>query len=429
MTTTTTFLSVVAPVPPNGHRGFDRSLVPSVVVILLLTAGFSATPARGDVPLLTHPDASWSLRLDLPGFEMKPPRVFRDRSQVWVQASSKGTGVILTVFVEKMTKLRETSECRDDSLKKMAAARKRMTLSEHNDWALAEDAPAEGPSGQAGRRTLHAYLYHDNFCVDAQISKEPFLQDDRKLFFEVLDGLSAIPASREEMARATAYMPLSGPAEQIALEAAQKLRAKDFAAAEVLLLPLCPEAKRQSGEARSSPDCSLRNAGLAEARNINQGRDLATIYWRAGDLLAKDGRPDAALEVFRKGLDVRSDHADIWYSIGQAQRDRNDLAAAGVAFTKALELRPNDARTMFGLASNLIDQGKLVEADAMLDRVQKVDPKEIQVWFRRGEIQMLRGRYTEAIATFEKAKDLGVDEVKVRAKIKECRDALARQRQ
>jgi len=412
----------------NGVARFDRSLVPSVFGMLLLTAGFSTAPARGEVPLLTHPDASWSLRLDLPGFEMKPPRIVRDRSQVWVLASSKGTGVNLAVFVEKMTKLRQTSECRDDSLKKMAAARKKMKLSDHNDWALAEDVPAEGPPGQTGRRTLHAYLYHDNFCIDVQLSKEPFLEDDRKLFFVVLDRLSAIPASREEMARATAYVQLSGPAEQIALEAARKLRAKDFAAAEALLLPLCPETRRLSAEGRTLPDCSLRNAGLAEARNINQGRDLATIYWRAGDLLAKDGRPDAALEVFRKGLDVQPDHADIWYSIGQAQQDRNDHAAAGAAFTKALELRPNDARTMLGLAGTLMAQGKLVEADAMLDRVEKVDPRESQVGFRRGEIQMLRGQYTQAIATFEKAKDRGVAEEKVRAKIKECKDALARQR-
>src|SRR2546428_13351934 len=174
MTTTTAFPKVVAPVPSGGHRRSDRSLVPSVVGILLLTAGFSAAPARGDVPLLTHPDASWSLRLDLPGFEMKPPRVVRDRSQVWVLASNKGTGVVLTAFVEKMTKLRGTSQCRADSLKKMAAARKRMKLSEHNDWALAEDVPVEGPAGQAGPGTLPAYLVHGNFCSDAPLSQEPF---------------------------------------------------------------------------------------------------------------------------------------------------------------------------------------------------------------------------------------------------------------
>jgi TolA-binding protein len=400
----------------------------SVVATLLLTAGLSAAQARGEVPLLTHPDASWSLRLDLPGFDLKPPRLLRDRSQVWVQASNKGTGVSLVVSLEKMTLLHQSFECRDGSLKKMPAARKKMKLSEHNDWAVAEDAPVEGPAGQAGRRTMHGYLYHEDFCVDAQFSKEPFLPDDRALFLSVLDRLSAIPASREEMARATTYRSLSGPAEQTALEAAQRLRARDFAGAEGLLLPLCSEATRQSPNGRTLPDCSLRNAGLAEARNINQGRDLATIYWRAGDLLAKDGRPDAAIEVFRKGLDIQPDHADIWYSMGQAQRDRNDPAAALAAFTRALQLRPNDARTMLGLAVTLTDQGKLVEADAMLDRVEKADPKENQVCFRRAEIQMQRGRYTEAIATFEKSKDLGVDEVKVRAKIKECRDAIARQR-
>src|SRR5262249_36187179 len=167
-------------------------------------------------------------------------------------------------------------------------------------------------------RTLHAYLYHDNFCIDVQFSKESFSPEDRQLFLESLDGISTVQSSREEMARAKLYMPLGGPSEQIALEAAQRLRARDFTGADALLLPLCPESRRKSPEGRTLPDCSLRNAGLAEARNINQGRDLATLYWRAGDLLEKDGRPDAAIEVCRKGLDITPDHADIWLSIGQA---------------------------------------------------------------------------------------------------------------
>jgi tetratricopeptide (TPR) repeat protein len=261
-----------------------------------------------------------------------------------------------------------------------------------------------------------------------QFSKQPPGPDDRNLFVKALDGLSAVPASRNEMTRATTYVPLGGPGEQVALEAAQKLRAKDFTAAETLLLPLCPEAKRQTAEGRSTADCSLRNAGLAEARNVNQGRDLATLYWRAGDLLAKDGRPDAALEVFRKGLDILPGHADIWFSIGLAHRDRNDPVAAIAAFNKSLALRPNDARTMFWLATTLMDQGKLVEADAMLDRVEKADPKEVHVWYRRAEILMMRGRYNDAIETLEKAEKLGLGKDEVQAKIKECRDALAREK-
>ncbi len=400
----------------------------ALVAFLSLTSGFQAAPARADVLLLTHPDASWSLRLDLPGYAIKSPRMLRDRSQVWAVASSRETGVSLTAFVEKMTQLRETTECRDYYLKKVAVAKKRMTLSENNGWAIAEGTPAEVPAGQTGQRTLHAYLYHDNFCVDVQFSRQPPGPNDRNLLFKALDGLSTVPASREEMTRATTYLSLGGPGEQAALEAAQRLRAKDFAAAEALLLPLCPEARRQTAEGRSLPDCSLRNAGLAEARNVNQGRDLATLYWRAGDLLVKDGRPDAALEVFRKGLDILPGHADIWFSIGLAQRDRNDFEAAGAALNKSLALRPNDARTMYWIATTLMDQGKLIEADAMLDRVEKTDPKEVHVWFRRAEIKMMRGQYNEAIATFEKAQSLGVDEEEVRAKIKECRDAIAREK-
>ncbi len=213
------------------------------------------------------------------------------------------------------------------------------------------------------------------------------------------------------------------------LEAAQRLRAKDFNAAEKLLLPLCPEAKRQSGDEAGSPECTLRSAALAEARMTSQGADPASMYWRTGNLLARDGRPGAALEAFWKNLDIRPDAADTLCSIGHAQRDKRDFAAAGATFTRALELRPNDARTMYSLATNLTDQGKLVEADAMLDRVEQADPKDFRVWFSRGEIQRQRGQYTQAIAYFEKANDLGFDAEKVKAKIKECREALAPRRQ
>ena len=420
MLTTIAFLRLVA----RRMRGVP---VQAMIAVLVLIAGIPAAGAPGGSVLLTHPDASWSLRVDLPGFEVKPARVLRDRSQVWLQTSNRTTGVSLTVYVEKMTKFRATSDCREYALKKLAAAKRKTASSEYNDWAVAEDAPAEKGAAPAAPRFLHAFLYHDSFCIDVEQTRDPYGQGDRDVLVKLLDGFVPVPASRDEMARAAAYMPLSGPAEQTALEAAQRMRAKDFAAAEALLQTLCPEVLRQSPAGRTLPDCSLRNAGLSEARNINQGRDLATLYWRAGDLLAKDGRPDAAVEVFRKGLDIQPDHADIWFSIGLAQRDRGDLADAGVALNRSLALRPNDARTMLWLATNLMDQGKLVEADAMLDRVQKADPRETLVPFRRGEILMQRGRYNEAIATFEKAKGPGVDEEKVRTRIKECKDAIVRE--
>jgi tetratricopeptide (TPR) repeat protein len=420
MLTTNAFLRRIA----THARGVP---VQALVAVLVLTAGIPAAGAQGGGVLLTHPDASWSLRVDLPGFETKPARILRDRSQVWVQASNKSTGVSLTVYVEKMTKFRATSDCREYYQKKLAAVKKKTASSEYNDWAIAEDAPAEKGAAQAAPRFLHAWLYHDSFCVDVEQTREAYGQNEREVLVKTLDGLVPVPASREEMARSAAYMPLSSPAEQTALEAAQKMRAKDFATADALLQTLCSETQRQSPAGRTLPDCSLRNAGLSEARNINQGRDLATLYWRAGDLLAKDGRPDAAIEVFRKGLDIQPDHADIWFSMGLAERDRNDFVDASAALNKSLALRPNDARTMLWIATNLMDQGKLVEADAMLDRVQKADPREMQVSFRRAEILMQRGRYNEAIATFEKAKGPGIDEEKVRARIKECKDAITRE--
>ena len=394
--------------------------------ILFLAAAFAAAPARADVLVLTHPDAMWSLRMDLPGFALKAPRISRDRIQVWAMTSNRQTGVMLTAFVNKETTLRKTSECRDAATKKLTEGNKNLSVnaSEHGDFALAEESLREAPKGPSIPRLLHAFLYHDNFCIDVQLVKPPYSHDDRDLLLKSLDGLSTIAAPKEELARAAAYVTLSDPSEQVALDATQRLRAKDFRSADALLLPLCPESRRQAGDAAGAPECALRSALLTEANGKGQAAELGTMYWRSGDLLARSGRPDAALEAFRKSLDLRPDAPDTMYSIGRAQHDKHDLVAAGMSFNKALELRPNDARTMYAMVANLTDQGKLVDADSMVDRIEQTYPKESRVWYCRGEIMMKRGRYTEAIALFEKARDQGFNAEQAGAKIKECKTAL-----
>jgi predicted negative regulator of RcsB-dependent stress response len=419
---------------PDAHRRLGAGIRPgrilagSVVTLLFfLMSAFSSPPGGGDLLLLTHPDSSWSLHLDLAGFQVNGPWLYRNGRQVWAKASSEETGVILTAFVEKVPKARHASDCRDQYLKKVKGARRRMSLSARGEMALAESSSTEEPFEQGQQKHLRAYLHRDGFCMDVHLSKQPFLRDDQKLFWTVLDGLAIVPAAEAERARASAYPLSSGPGDQVLLEAAQKLRAGDFAAADGLLSVLCPDTMRRSRESTASPNCSLRIAGIAEARKISQGKDLALQYWRAGDLLAKDGRPDAALETYRKSLDIRPDDPDTWYSIGHVLRETHDLEAAGAAFARALELRPNDATAMYWLATNLMDQGRLADAEAMLEQVLQADPKEVRVWYRRGEIQMKRGDYTRAIESFEKAQELGVVAAKIRAKVKECRRALDRQ--
>src|SRR5262245_61044030 len=196
---------------------------------LLLTAAFAAAPARADVLVLTHPDAMWSVHMNLPGFALKSPRISRDRLHVWAMTSNRETGVMLTAFINKETKLRRTSECRDLAIKKLTEGNKNLSVSEseHGDFALAEESMREAPKGPSIPRLLHAFLYHDNFCIDVQLVKPPYSRDDRDRLLKSLDGLSTVAAPKEEIARAAAYLTLSDPAEQVALDAAQRLRAKD----------------------------------------------------------------------------------------------------------------------------------------------------------------------------------------------------------
>ncbi len=368
--------------------------------------------------------------MELPGFSFETPKVFRDHRQVWVEANNDDAGVTLTAFIEKVPDARDASSCRKHYAKSLKDSHVHVSTSERGEMALAEYEIAWQGSAVTNQRHLHAYLHREGFCVDLHLSKAPFKAGEEGLFTAVLDASQIGPATDDELTRAASYSPSSGPGEELVLEAGQKLRAKDFVAADALLSPLCPwEDKKISAKDRvASPECSLRIAATGEARGIKNPKELALIYWRAADMMQKEkGYLDAAQVLFEKSLDLDPNDSATWYSLGQLHRDKQSLDAAAEAFTRALQLKPGDPDTLYWLATNQMDQGKLAEAEATLQRVLDVDPKYGRVWYRKGQIQMKRGDYKEAIESFNKAKSSGVDPKKVRERIDECTAALSKQ--
>jgi len=75
-------------------------------------------PAVSSLRKLTYPGKSWSLVLDLPGFEFDRRETRPDGTGLMVMGSNKETGLIISVFLEKAAKAGDAVACRERYWKK-----------------------------------------------------------------------------------------------------------------------------------------------------------------------------------------------------------------------------------------------------------------------------------------------------------------------
>src|SRR2546426_9055143 len=370
------------------NRGCKTTTGAFAIAGLVLGLGSPAAAAAGDSHVtLTHPRSPWSLVVDLPGFQIGPPKIFRDQTQVWFKADHGPTGLILTAFVEETRHGRDAESCQKYYLKKVSPTETKRSNSRRGDMALSEYLVEENEGKRVDHRHVNAYLGRDGFCADLHISKSRYAPDDKALFDAVLDTVRIAPAADEERQLAARYAPSGGPSADLLIEALGHLKDRDFGAADALLSGLCPwpGGRPITKDLDKHPYCQARAFVFAEVKGITPGKDLALSYWLMGDRERKAEHWDEAQAFMEVSLDRNPGDSQTWYWLGQVLRGKQDLEAADAAFRKALELDPKDATTMYWLGTNLMDQGKLDEADAMLDRVAASDEKEVRVWFRRGQ--------------------------------------------
>jgi tetratricopeptide (TPR) repeat protein len=139
--------------------------------------------------------------------------------------------------------------------------------------------------------------------------------------------------------------------------------------------------------------------------------DFALAYCSRGWLLARSGRPQAALiELTKVGSRASDDaafaaafdaRARVWYSMGQYRKALADYA-------RVIELKPEGhdfARMLYGRGLTLIQLGELEKAEKSFSRAIEIQPKLEPA---RKLMEWVRGDRTEAIPELRKpAKVLG----------------------
>lgn len=176
-----------------------------------------------------------------------------------------------------------------------------------------------------------------------------------------------------------------------------------------------PEAKAEY-EAAASIDAdnatvvaSLFNIALQEqdwagaeklaAKAAKLSLDLAEGLFYYGRLELARGRPDEAINSFRRGLTLRQTYSEGHRMLADALRARNDLAAAVESYRRAMEQKPDNVAAIRGLAITYDAMRDPVNALAMLKRAVQFAPNDRQLLENYLAYEMEYGNPREVVAT------------------------------
>jgi tetratricopeptide (TPR) repeat protein len=167
-----------------------------------------------------------------------------------------------------------------------------------------------------------------------------------------------------------------------------------------------------------NPDCWLAENNLGASLAV-QGQTDAAIdrYRRAleinpnypvthnnlGLVLAGRGQLDSAIAHYRKALEIDPHYAEAHFSLGTALARGGQIDAAIVQYQKALEIKPDFAEAHIDLAVALLDRGQADGAIAHYQKALEIKPGFADVRLSLGNALRDRGQIDAAIVQYQKA--------------------------
>ena len=125
-------------------------------------------------------------------------------------------------------------------------------------------------------------------------------------------------------------------------------------------------------------------------------------YARLGLLLAGERRYDESLQVFRRGLAVDPESADLWNRIGGVYTEMGRLQDAISAREKYVALQPAEANAYDSLGLTYQTGGLYDQAAAAYQRALELNPKFGFATVHLANTYVQTGQYDDAIATYRR---------------------------
>lgn len=194
----------------------------------------------------------------------------------------------------------------------------------------------------------------------------------------VLEGLGRVALARGDQARAVEYLEQS-----LAIDAA----------ATRVHYPLAQSYRALGQQEKAEAHLKLRGDGRPDLYDpLMQAYywlvDSAEAHYQRGVLAMQAGKWDAAADLFRKGLALDPENAQLGYGLGLALYWKGDHDSAEKQFEAVLRRSPDHLETRFNLAVLLAQQKHYREALTHFAAVAKQEPGRADA--QVGQAEMLR---------------------------------------
>ncbi len=142
---------------------------------------------------------------------------------------------------------------------------------------------------------------------------------------------------------------------------------------------------------------------------IHLDPQLFVAYYEYARACRMQGKPEKALELFKKATEVRPEDFEAALFLSAAyddlhmedERKKANINALKVTRTH-LELNPDDPRALYLGAGNLIQTGELEEALLWVEKAVSIDPNETAVLYNATCIYSMLGMEDKALDYFER---------------------------
>lgn len=152
-----------------------------------------------------------------------------------------------------------------------------------------------------------------------------------------------------------------------------------------------------------------------EPENLNLYDDLGRLYRKDGPNKAFDGGNEAAIEIYKKGLqlDLSSydpkDVARVYENLGLTYYDTNQLDNAIDSFKKAIQYDPKQSTIYTNLGVAYEKKGMINDSIREYRTALTLEPNDALAHNNLGYSLALQGKINEAIGEFEKALEIDPD--------------------
>lgn len=146
-----------------------------------------------------------------------------------------------------------------------------------------------------------------------------------------------------------------------------------------------------------TPFCDPRPAPEPTDESVDETGGRTASEWFDRALELEEENPTAAMEAYRKVLDLRPESVETLINLGRLYAESSAIEAAATCFERALELDPNDATACYNLGVVAQDAGDDRRAVELYKRALGHDPRLAEAHYNLATIYDRTGDPRSAI--------------------------------